>query len=307
MRPGPSEKPAIAIFAFKRADLLSRALEELSNSKGVNGWDIYIHVDHPRNENELHEQYEVLETIEKYRAILNYKKIVTHVSHLGLRNSVISFLSELASLHRYLVVLEDDILVSEDFLEYQLECLKRFEFQGNIGSVSGGRLEKFRNFSRSDLLLSRRHSSWGWGTWGQVLQTIDWKILDDSMRVAEIKKDVAKVGADLCNLLDLSLGKKIDSWSIIFDINMIVNEKFCIHPRYQKIENIGFQSGTHFDKAISISKNSTRGIEVKGNQIRNHIPRGLRYDFIVKIKRNSSIIGFLARFKNLNVVRKSKF
>jgi hypothetical protein len=303
---GLSEIPAIAIFAFKRANVLSRTLEALSNSNGVSEWMIYIHVDHPSDEKDLHEKFEVLETIEKFRAKLNYKKIEIEIIHMGLRNSVISFLSELASVHRYLVVIEDDIIVAEDFLEYQIECLKRFEFHGGIGSISGGRLEKFRNLSRSDLLLSRRHSSWGWGTWGHVLRNVDWKILDDSSNVVEIKKLVARVGADLCNLIDLSLEKKIDSWSIIFDVNMIINEKFCIHPRHQKIENIGFQSGTHFENSISTPKKSATQMVLEGNQIRNHIPRGLRYDFVVKTKRNSSIIGLLAKLKNLFVSIKSK-
>jgi hypothetical protein len=301
-----SDTPAIAIFAFKRADVLSKTLEALSNARGVNGCDIYVHVDHPRNESEMKEKLLVLDTIERFRLELNYKKVEIEQNHLGLRNSVISFLSVLASSHRYLVVLEDDILVAEDFLEYQIECLRRFEFHEGIGSVSGGRFEKFRNLSGGDLLLSRRHSSWGWGTWGQVLQSINWEILDDSKGIAELRQSVAKVGGDLCNLIDLSLGKKIDSWSIIFDINMIVNKKYCIHPRYQKIQNIGFQSGTHFKNSVLISRKSATEIEVKSNQIRDDIPRGLRYDFIIKIKRNSSFIGLLAKFKNLLLSNKPK-
>jgi hypothetical protein len=160
--------------------------------------------------------------------------------------------------------------------------------------------------SGGDLLLSRRHSSWGWGTWGQVLQSIDWEILDDSKGIAELRKSVAKVGMDLCNLIDLSLEEKIDSWSIIFDINMIVKKKYCINPRYQKIQNIGFRSGTHFKNSILTSRKSATEIEVEGNQIRDHIPRGLRYDFVIKIKRSSSFIGLLAKFRNLLLPNKPK-
>lgn len=301
-----SEVPAIAIFAFKRPEILFRTLDRLRECNRVSEFDIYIHVDHPKSEIEVNEHIKVLKTIESFNNILNFKSIVVSEKHLGLKNSVITFLTDLASIHRYIVVLEDDIIVARDFLEYQLECLTNFEFTGYIGSISGTRFEKFRQFRSSDILLSKRHSSWGWGTWGSVLQSINWGILEDSEQLPAIKKEVRKVGKDLSNLIDLYLEGKIDSWSILFDINMIINKLYCIHPRYQKIQNIGFDSGTHFNSFSNKKQLDSPEIELAQNHVGVKIPKGLQYDLIVKIKRNCLILQIIVKLRNSMLPKKFK-
>ena len=85
-----SQIPAIVIFAFKRPEILSQTLERLSKSRRVNEFDVYLHVDFPKTENDVQENSEVLETIERFGSIFNYKAVEIRQNHLGLRNSVIS-------------------------------------------------------------------------------------------------------------------------------------------------------------------------------------------------------------------------
>ena len=298
------ETPAIVIFAFNRAGYLSKTLQNLVESKNLNEFDVYVHVDFPKSQFGAKQNQEVLDVITKFQSDLGYKKVEIRDVHLGLRKSVISFLSQVALSHRYVIVLEDDILVAEDFLDYQLNCLRKFEFEGDIGSISGFRFEKFRSFRGGDLLLSRRHSSWGWGTWGKVIQSVNWQVLENPKDLAEIKNKVSRVGKDLSNLIDLQIENRIDSWSIIFDTNMILAGRFCIHPRYQKVQNIGFTSGAHFKDSVTIPRSFSSKIDNRWNRLTSPIPRGHWYDFTIKVKRNCKIVASIAAFRR-SLLRKN--
>jgi len=293
------KQPAILIFAYCRADLLEKVLSNLSKANNLINFNIYVHIDFPQTESLFESSLEVSEVIEKYSEIIRFTKIVRQDKHLGLRKSVISFLLEIAKLHDYLIILEDDILISRDFLDFQLKCLLAFENNSSVGSISGYRMDKFLTIRKRDILLSRRHSSWGWGTWASLINEIDWNVLDHPSELSRVKRKVSRAGKDLVRMVEMYQNDKIDSWSIIFDVNMVLLNKMAIHPRHQKIQNIGFSSGTHFDGSTELTKSMREDLnEISENIITTKVYKGRFYDQLIKFKANQRFLSNVLQFRN---------
>ena len=99
----------------------------------------------------------------------------------------------------------------------------------------------------SDLYYTKRHFSWGWGTWSNRWNKFifDENIIKKKINNTNIKK-FGDIGNDLPKLLDLSLKNLISSWSIFFDFNCMIKNLLCVCPKYSLVKNLGFEgSGTH--------------------------------------------------------------
>ena len=62
-------------------------------------------------------------------------------------------------------MLEDDLILSPFFLQYMTDALHAYRYDNNIGSVSAYSFFKKNPKYKTEVYLSPRHSSWGWGTW----------------------------------------------------------------------------------------------------------------------------------------------
>ena len=253
----------IILFTYRR--IPDKTIDSLIKNQLAKESELYIFSDGYKNETD---KKDVLEVREYLRTICGFKKITIYESkeNKGLANSIIDGVTRIVNKYGKVIVLEDDLIVSTDCLNYMNEALEFYKDEKNIWSISGygPDMACLKNY-KEDIYLSPRGSSWGWATWKDRWETIDWAVKDWH----EFKKDKKAIekfnlgGNDMYRMLELQMLGKIDSWAIRWCYNQFKQDKYTIYPKKSKIINDGFNDdkGTHnsgnYSKLVNKVDNTT--------------------------------------------------
>lgn len=253
----------IIIFCYRRNidDLISSLIknEESSNS------DLFIFSDGFKSENDKKEVIKLRESLKKIQGFKSVQ-IFEASKNKGLANSVIDGISNIINRFGYAIILEDDLVVSPYFLDFMNRSLRFYNNNKKIWSISGysPKIPYLKNYEK-DVYLSLRSSSWGWATWLDRWNKVDWSISDFEV----LKKDGNKIqkfelaGNDMFKMLELQHLGKIDSWAIRWGYSQFVNSAYSVTPKISMTQNNGFQdnygthnsgTGTYWEVEISKSK-----------------------------------------------------
>lgn len=238
----------IVLFVHDRPDHLRRTLEALAVNEGAGESDLFVYSDGPK----MPERAESVQEIRVYlRSVKGFKSVAVteRDRNLGLAKSVLAGVTEVLSHSPSVVVMEDDLLTSRNFLAFVNAALETYESRSDIFSVTGYNYPlQMPATYREDAYLSYRSSSWGWGTWRDRWSRVDWSVSDfeeflENSRAQELFR---RGGNDLQQMLEMQMAGELDSWSIRFDYAHYKHNAFCVHPVVSKVQNIGFDgSGSH--------------------------------------------------------------
>ena len=236
----------IIIFTYRR--VISQTIDTLSKNVLAVNSDLYIFSDGNKNEKDLNDVQEVrkyLQSIKGFKSIT----IIESPENKGLANSIIDGVSKVMDMYGKVIVLEDDLIVSNDFLEYMNDALNFYESDKKIWSISGygPNLPCLENYN-DDLYLSLRGSSWGWSTWQNRWDKVDWEIKDfDNLKQDKsLQNKFNLAGNDIYKMLELQMLGVIDSWFIRNFYSQFKHAGYTIYPKKSKIINNGFND----DKAV---------------------------------------------------------
>ena len=250
----------IVLFVYNRYDHTRKTVEALMRNQLANRSKLYVFVDYVNNEAErekLSEMYNYLNSLEDQHKFESVE--IRHADrHRGLANSVISGVTEIVNRYEKVIVLEDDIVTCPIFLQYMNACLNYFENDKDIWSISGYAIPEEHLMKMNNMLyLSCRADSWGWATWKDRWDTIDWSIPDYPQFKWNLIKRMKfnKGGGDMAFMLDRQRRGEVDSWAIRWCYNQYQQGKFTVYPTQSYVENIGFDgSGTNYTSASIKSK-----------------------------------------------------
>jgi hypothetical protein len=238
----------VLLFTYKRLQTLKNTISHLLLNPEVVDTDLFIFSDGPK----LEEDKLLIEQVRKYLATISGFKTITislSDSNKGLANSVISGVSKVLSHTEAVIVLEDDLVVSNDFLHYMNVCLNKYKNSKKVFSISGFSLPfKHDKVIQSDVYFLNRGWSWGWATWRDRWIDIDWEIKDYDSFVSSklLKKKFALCGSDLNVMLAKQIAGNLDSWAIRWMYNQFKIGSLTAYPLYTKVVNRGFdQHATH--------------------------------------------------------------
>ncbi|MFT4804759.1 MAG: GT2 family glycosyltransferase, partial [Psychroserpens sp.] len=167
----------IIIFCYNRFSHLQKTVDKLKANALAKNSDLYIFSDSPNNKTdqiEVHQVRDYIKTITGFKSI----NIKLSKSNKGLAKSVIEGVSTVIKKHGRVIVLEDDILVSSDFLNFMNDVLEKYEADLKIYSVSGYSYKLEQIKQPDELFMVKRASSWGWGTWENRWASADWDVTD---------------------------------------------------------------------------------------------------------------------------------
>lgn len=238
----------VVVFTYNRLDTVVSLINSLKQNLLSKDTEIIIFSDYPKNENIFPDVIQVrkfLKTIDGFKSV----KIVERNQNYGLAKNIIEGVTEIINKHGSIIVLEDDLVVSKNFLSFMNQALEFYKDDDNIFSISGftWNLKTIQNLD-DDVYLSYRPSSWGWGTWKNQWKNIDWNVSDfnDFMQNKGEKQKFNRGGADMTRMLNDYVKGKNNSWAIRWAYAMYKQNKYCIYPKISKIQNIGFgESATH--------------------------------------------------------------
>ena len=198
----------------------------------------FVYIDGPRSEDERHKVDEVIAVA---------KNITHNVSispvNKGLGSSIIAGVSAVLEKYGKAIVLEDDLVFTPNFLSYMNQALEFYEDDNRIISICGYGLKiKHPKGYRGDVYLSGRSSSWGWATWRDRWQQIDWDILDWNELSADRARQKAfnKNGSDMFAMLKDYMEGRNHSWAIRFCYNQFKLGMYSVSPFLSKVNNEGF-------------------------------------------------------------------
>lgn len=240
----------IVLFTYNRPEHTKKTIEALKRNLLSKHSELFVFSDNHKQNATIEEVRLVNQVREYIRTIDGFKSI--HISEAlnnnGLANSVINGVTKVINQYGKVIVLEDDLIISEFFLNYMNECLEVFAENKNIWSISGYTPPiKFKNYNE-DLYIVKRGCSWGWGTWKDRWESIYWEdeFYNNLLNNKKLKKQFNNTGYDMTYMLELQKEGKIDSWAIRWCYNQFVQSKYTVYPRRSFVRNIGTDnSGTH--------------------------------------------------------------
>lgn len=233
-----NELAPIVIFGFNRVEAIKTLFESLSLNPEFGDSKVYVFIDGPRNEAEKIKTEAVAKLARAYTSdviISDYNK--------GLGASIIVGVTEIISHHGSAIVIEDDLVLAPNFLAFMNEGLKRYKEDRRIISVCGYGLRVNRPKGyEGDVYLSDRSSSWGWATWSDRWNNIDWKVKDwkEFSADREAQRRFNRGGSDMTSMLRGYMDGKNRSWAIRFCYSQFKQGLYSVHPFLSKVENEGF-------------------------------------------------------------------
>jgi len=243
----------IILFLYNRPEHTLRCLESLMNNELASESTLYIFCDGAKpNATES----DIIK-INKVREIATLKQwcnkviIKNQIQNIGLRNSVIAGVNEVFLNHNKAIIIEDDLLLSNYFLEYMNKGLHLFENDKSVSQISGHSFKTDVNDIKEDAYFLPLTTTWGWATWKRVWDEVDFNgtdyqsVLSDKKRIKAFNLNNSYDYYSM--LLDqLNPSKKISSWGIMFWLHTFKNNYKVLFPKYTLVSNIGFDgSGTH--------------------------------------------------------------
>ncbi|MDB5157653.1 MAG: sugar transferase [Mucilaginibacter sp.] len=238
----------LAIFTYKRLDTLKNLIESLYKCDSVSKTALYIFSDGAKKAEDVEQINKVRDFIKQIKGFESIKLEFSDVNR-GLAKSVMSGVSKVIQEHDKIIVLEDDLIVTPNFLLFMNQALNKYSSNKEVFSVSGYSfdLKKIDNYDYDAYFLNRGWS-WGWSTWKDRWGEIDWdvKSYDDFKSDQELRRKFNKGGSDLSSMLSNQMEGKIDSWAIRWFYHQFKINGLTVYPVYSKVLNMGFdQFATH--------------------------------------------------------------
>jgi hypothetical protein len=245
----PAVLAPIVVFCYNRPQHLRQTFAALRRNRLAAESTLIVFSDGARNS-----QDEVL--VKEVRIVVaeqeGFQGIQAHASPVnkGLARSVIEGVSQVLETHGRVIVLEDDMLCTTDFLDYMNSALTTYQNRPDIFSVTGYTPPfTLPDGYPEEVYLAPRASSWGWGTWQDRWQQADWQVRD----FPDVKKKPDQItylnrgGNDLWPMLVKQQRGVIDSWAIRWTFAQTQHGAYGLYPVRSKIRNSGTDgSGTNF-------------------------------------------------------------
>lgn len=241
----------VALFVYKRPDHAKVTLEALARNLMAERSDLFVFSDGPKGDNDAAAVAAVRDLVRSASGFASVT-LIERPENMGLARSVITGVSELLEQFDRIIVLEDDLVTSRNFLAYMNDALDQYQDDRLAFSVTGHTFpEPYLHIPEDysfDTYAGYRCSSWSWGIWRDRWQRIDWGMtyFPAFDRNVAAQGEFNRGGQDMSTLLRMQHEGRIDSWAIRFCYAHHANGMRCMYPIRTLVRNIGLDnSGTH--------------------------------------------------------------
>ena len=234
----------ICVFTYNRLDETIKTIEALKRNFLAPTSELFIFSDGPKTEDDFQNVKDVRVFIRSVKGFKSIQIIESPVNK-GLANSIIDGVTLIINEYGKVIVLEDDLVSSPNFLDFMNQALVFYSNNEKIFSITGYsmNLPLLKSYI-PDYYLGFRACSWGWGTWKNIWQEVDWLVSDYNSFKRSIVKQAKfmRGGSDMPYMLWKQMNGKLDSWAIRWCYDQFKKEMFTVFPRDSKLINIGFGS-----------------------------------------------------------------
>lgn len=235
----------VVLFAYKRLDTLKKVVKSLEEAELSNQTDIYIYVDAAKKTGDLEKNKAVKDYLENWKDTSVFKKVSIEYasSNKGLSASIIQGVGKVMDEYGKAIVVEDDIVVSKDFLSFMNRSLDYYEKEEKVWAITGytEELDMLKNMEYSTFPWYRC-DCWGWASWKDRWECVDWEVADYNKFIfsPRMRRKMNRGGEDMARMLDAQMAGAINSWAIRWGYAASKADRVIIHPTISRVSNIGF-------------------------------------------------------------------
>jgi len=239
-----SKTTVIAIFCYKRAAKLRISVEALLRNPECASMEVIFFCDGFKGESD---KKAVLETRAYIDSITGFKQVHKHYRETNLSTgpNFVSALGYLCSHFDRFLVVEDDIVVTPNFLKFTLDALDFYENERSVFCVSGFCYPVSKGDYPYDSMVFGRFCSYGWASWSNRVKDVVFeksKLKTMMMTSPGFKRRLNSEGHDLYRMLKKQLSGVISTWDIQMQVHVSENRLKVIYPLVSKTKNIGFDN-----------------------------------------------------------------
>ncbi len=238
----------ILLFTYKRLNTLQQTVSALHQNYHAKESELFIFSDGAKKNTD---DFLITGVRTYLKTIEGFKKVYIFESekNKGLANSIIEGVSLILKDYNKVIVLEDDLITSKNFICFMNSCLDYYENNQNIFSISAYTFPFKRpgNYYYDTYCITRGNS-WGWASWKNRWETVDWSVSDynDFLSDKTLRKKLSQSGSDLVDMLKMQMNGKMDSWAVRWYYQQSKNNQLTVYPVTSKIINNGFDDdATH--------------------------------------------------------------
>lgn len=234
----------IAVFCYKRKQKLKIAMEALLKNPECASMEVIFFSDGYKNDQD---KQGVLETREYIDSITNFKSVRKEFREKNLSTGP-NFelgLTYLCNNYDQFIVVEDDVVVTSNYIKYLLDALLYYKEQKSVFCITGFCFPLNKGLYEYDSLVYNRFSSNGWASWSDRVKGVVWNKYELSKLMETspgFKKRLNKEGHDLYRMLKKQIVGKISTWDIQMQVHVAENQLNVIYPVVSKTNNIGFDN-----------------------------------------------------------------
>ena len=295
----------IVVFGFNRPGHLKRALHSLAMNPEAIFSELYIFVDGPRTASEL-QRVEECRVVAKLTKGFKNTILYFSESNLGLANSIMNGVSKVLKENDSVIVVEDDLEVSPNFLRFMNLGLMKYRDRIVVSAIHGYQYPIKVNFDQCVFLKGA--DCWGWATWidrWSGFQPDGQKLLHQLKAKDLCKEFNLENSLKNTDLLESQITGKIDSWAIRWHASMFLQNKMGVYPPESLVLNLGLDgSGTHeiesplFKTQLSIQstwimpEDITESVEYRKeliNYFKNELRLSIGKRLIRRFRKNSKL------------------
>ncbi len=237
----------IAVFTYNRPEHTQRALRALAACRRLSECRVHVYCDGAKTPPQA-AAVDASRRVVRDWAAQHAALVVERPQNLGLARSIAGGVSELCAQYGRVIVVEDDLVVSPDFIDYMVQALDRYAEAEQVYQISGY-MFPVEHPLVPDAFFLPLTTTWGWATWQRAWQHFDWNAPGARQQLAD-REFRRRFDLDdsypYAAMLEQRLAGQTDSWGILWWYTVFTTGALVLHPRQSLVWNGGFDgSGTH--------------------------------------------------------------
>lgn len=251
-----TSKTPIAFIVYNRPDKVKRILDSLVKCYDIDTCKIYAFSDAPRDLNAEKNVKKVRNILRKYSDRLDIE-IVERDKNYGCAKNVVEAVNYIFTFSPYVIYLEDDVIVNEQFVRYMKNQLQHYMMDDTVFSINSYNQSKIEK-SDADFYRSKRFSSWGTGLYYRSWKNVRFEFDSDNKLNGYAGNDLKKLSNSLIKSVAPDLfttyiehkkgfhawNKNGDDWDIQCLYFMLMHKQVAITPINNYSSNIGIEDGS---------------------------------------------------------------
>lgn len=286
----------VALFVFNRPHHMARTVSALQANDLAPETPLFVYCDGPRHDDD---DEHISRVREQAHAIKGFRSVtvVEHDHNLGLSASITGGVSQLCESFGRVIVMEDDLITSCDFLRFMNQGLDLYAHEERVASIHGYAYP-IASEGLPETYFLRGGDCWGWATWARA-----WRHFEPDGATLLCRLEEARLGhcfdydgyAPYMRMLRNQTRQRNQSWAIRWHASAFLQNMLTLYPRESLVANVGFDdSGVHctdndyFSNKIGLAPARLERVRVEENEA----ARALMSRFFRRVRRQRWI-GFL--------------